>query len=312
MGAGRPRRGQVPGARLSARLQARRAGPKAGHSGGPLRRSQAALRLSLLPARGEVLRAQQLGGAHPRKRAGGLRQPFTNASAHNFQMMTFLLGQDPSHLLRRDGRRGRALSRQSPRRKLRHRRAALPYVGRRADSLLHRPSVKGRPGPCGVFEFEKGTVTFDSDQPSFKAVLRDGSRVDYTVIDPGHPLQKLYDALDCVKNGGAPSAGWRRTSPTSAPCAWCRSSPSARYAKSCATPSRRTATRSSASAALKRPSSRAPAPGPYPPRPGFGFDKRRSSPKRPAFPKNGNAGRLRQSSIFSSIMVLRYCLGVLP
>lgn len=62
-------------------------------------------------------------------------------------------------------------------------------------------------GPCGVFVFEKGTITLHSERPSFKAVMNDGSVLDYTVIHPGHPLLKLYDALDCIKNGGEPVCG---------------------------------------------------------------------------------------------------------
>ena len=62
-------------------------------------------------------------------------------------------------------------------------------------------------GPRGVFEFEEGTITFDSEGPSFRARMKDGRQVDYTGIAPGHPLQKLLDALQAVREGGAPVCG---------------------------------------------------------------------------------------------------------
>lgn len=133
--------------------------------------------------------------------------PFTNASAHNFQMMTFLLGQGLRTSCDVTGVEAE-LYHGNPRVE-NYDIAALRFHTSEGAQILYYTAhpLRADLGPCGVFEFEKGTVTFDSDQPSFKAVLHDGSRVDYTAIDPGHPLQKLYDALDCVKNGGAPVCG---------------------------------------------------------------------------------------------------------
>ncbi len=134
--------------------------------------------------------------------------PFTNACAHNFQMMTFLLG---------DSMRT-ACDLTQVESELYHGNpnvenydiAALRFRTADGAQLLYYTAHPLKPvdlGPYGVFEFEKGTVTFDSEKPSFKAVMRDGAQIDYAAIDPGHPLQKLYDALDCVKNGGAPICG---------------------------------------------------------------------------------------------------------
>ena len=37
--------------------------------------------------------------------------------------------------------------------------------------------------------------------------MNNGVRIDYTHVDAGPGTQKLYDALDCIKNGGAPICG---------------------------------------------------------------------------------------------------------
>ena len=58
-----------------------------------------------------------------------------------------------------------------------------------------------------MLEFEKGTITFEGEEPQFTAVMNNGVRIDYTHVDAGPGTQKLYDALDCIKNGGAPICG---------------------------------------------------------------------------------------------------------
>ena len=133
--------------------------------------------------------------------------PFTNASAHNFQMMTFLLG---------DSMRT-ACDVVSVEAELYHGNpnvenydiAALRFLTPSGVPILYYTAhpLKSDLGPHGVFEFEKGTITFESDEPSFKIIMKDGTHLDYTTIDPGTHLQKLYDAIDCVKNGGAPVCG---------------------------------------------------------------------------------------------------------
>ena len=133
--------------------------------------------------------------------------PFTNACAHNFQMMTFLLGASMRS----------ACDVASLEAELYHGNpkvenydiAALRFRTADGVPLLYYTAhpLKSDLGPRGVFEFEKATVTFDSEKPSFKAVLQDGEQIDYAAVDPGSPLQKFYDALACVKDGGAPICG---------------------------------------------------------------------------------------------------------
>ncbi len=134
--------------------------------------------------------------------------PFTNACAHNFQMMTFMLGDS----LRT------ACDVTSVEAELYHANpnienydiAALRFLTTGGVPLLYytaHPIQSVDLGPCGVFEFEKGTITFHTEKPSFKAVMQDGTSLDYSLINAGSPMQKLYDAIDCVKNGGEPVCG---------------------------------------------------------------------------------------------------------
>jgi len=134
-----------------------------------------------------------------------LDSPFNNSNAHNFQMMTFLLGDSlPS-----------AMDIKSVEAELYHGNPTTENF----DILAARFHTMGgyplyyytahtlsqyEQGPLGVFEFEKGTVTFDSREPSFRAKMADGSAFDYIGIDPGHTHQKLYDAIACTCSGGAP------------------------------------------------------------------------------------------------------------
>lgn len=131
--------------------------------------------------------------------------PFTNANAHYFQMMTFLLGTDMHtccDVLDVDA-------------ELYHGNpdvenydiAALRFRTDRDAALYYytaHPLKTDHLGPVGTFEFEKGTVTFDSEAPSFKAVMADGTTHEYTQPTAHGVLQKFYDAIDYVKTGGVP------------------------------------------------------------------------------------------------------------
>lgn len=57
-------------------------------------------------------------------------------------------------------------------------------------------------GPIGTYEFENGTI--EEDCGSFIAHMNDGSVKDYSLIDKGDRMQKLYDAINGVKTGERP------------------------------------------------------------------------------------------------------------
>lgn len=134
--------------------------------------------------------------------------PFANACAHNFQMMTFLLGDGPRTACAVTGLtaelyRGNPIVENFDI-------AALRFETDCGAELMYYTAHPIRPnclGPRGVFEFEEGTITFDSEAPSFRATLPDGTQLDYSRIAPGHPMQKLVDALEAVRDGGAPICG---------------------------------------------------------------------------------------------------------
>lgn len=57
-------------------------------------------------------------------------------------------------------------------------------------------------GPIGTYEFEKGSI--EEDTGTFIAKMKDGSIRDYSKIDKGLPMQKLYDAIEAVLSGIRP------------------------------------------------------------------------------------------------------------
>ena len=64
-------------------------------------------------------------------------------------------------------------------------------------------------GPVCEYRFEKGTVYFGKDFGNgpvneYVAVLEDGTTWSYGDIPKGERLQKFYDAIDCVREGGHP------------------------------------------------------------------------------------------------------------
>lgn len=136
--------------------------------------------------------------------------PFNNACAHQFQIMTFLLGD------RMD--RAMELARVE----------AEPYKANRHvenfDAIaIHAETVNRVPvwyftahalqekklGPVAEYRFEKGTVYFGRDYgsgPKAEYVYEgdDGTVADYGKIAKGERLQKFYDAIQAVRTGSRP------------------------------------------------------------------------------------------------------------
>ena len=136
--------------------------------------------------------------------------PFNNACAHQFQIMTFLLGD------RMD--RAMELARVE----------AEPYKANRHvenfDAIaIHAETVNRVPvwyftahalqekklGPVAEYRFEKGTVYFGRDYGSgpkaeYVSEGDDGTVTDYGKIATGERLQKFYDAIQAVRTGSRP------------------------------------------------------------------------------------------------------------
>ncbi|MGN0746941.1 MAG: Gfo/Idh/MocA family protein [Aristaeellaceae bacterium] len=130
--------------------------------------------------------------------------PFTNACAHNFQLVCFLLGPDMASAC---GIKGvdAELYRGNPRLE----NLDIAFLRFHTDvgasvlySTAHPLRTKAL-GPIGVMEFEHAAVTWQPGQ-RYLARLEDGTCIDYGQLPPTNPMQKLYDAIACVREGGSP------------------------------------------------------------------------------------------------------------
>lgn len=134
--------------------------------------------------------------------------PFTNACAHNFQMLTFLLGDAMDTSCDVTGLEAE-LYRANPQVE-NYDIAALRFQTDRNAPILYYTAHPIRTacwGPVGVLEFEKGIVRYVNERPAIRGELADGTVIDYTQLDPGDGMQKLLDAIDGVRTGKAPVCG---------------------------------------------------------------------------------------------------------
>lgn len=129
--------------------------------------------------------------------------PLANACAHQVQNMLFLLGgtmDDASDIESLEGvlYKGRPSIENFDACALKIRTAvgidAYYYTAHCVDST--------KVGPIGTYEFENGTI--EEDSGVFIAHMKDGTVRDYSAIDKGHKMQKLYDAIEGVKTGVRP------------------------------------------------------------------------------------------------------------
>lgn len=130
--------------------------------------------------------------------------PFTNASAHNFQLMCFLLGPDMASACEVTGVEAE-LYRGNPNVE-NYDIAALRFQTNVGAPLLYytaHPHANPEYGPVGVFEFEHATITFHPGQ-RYLAKLDNGETIDYSTIPPTNWMQKIDDCIACVKNGTRP------------------------------------------------------------------------------------------------------------
>ena len=135
-----------------------------------------------------------------------LDSPFMNACAHQFQMMTFLLGGEkgrPAEITSGEGElyRGNPTVENFDI-------AALRFMTETGVPLLYytaHPLQAKNLGPEGTGEFEHATLTWGREKP-FRVVTDTGEEIIYGSAETPM-MQKLYDAVDCVKSGGAPLCG---------------------------------------------------------------------------------------------------------
>lgn len=134
--------------------------------------------------------------------------PFTNACAHHFQLLTFLLGDSmPAACGLRDLQA--ELYRANPEIE-NYDIAALRFHTEGGVPILYYTAHPIRTefwGPRGVLEFENATVTYDKEEPVFHGRMADGTPFDYDQVEPGIYMQKLLDALEALRTGRPPVCG---------------------------------------------------------------------------------------------------------
>lgn len=130
--------------------------------------------------------------------------PFTNACAHNFQMLTFLIGKDLSSACDITGveaevyRGNRTVENYDT--------AFMKFSTDTGADIFYytaHPLSKELVGPYGKMEFEKGVIEFGPDQ-RFTAKLNSGETKTYDIPDTDAYDQKLIDAIEGAKTGVCP------------------------------------------------------------------------------------------------------------
>jgi len=138
-----------------------------------------------------------------------LDSPFMNACAHHFQLITFLLGDamdSPAGLKTVQGE----LYRGNPHVE-NYDIAALRFMTDGGVPILYytaHPLKTKNLGQMGLAEFEHGTLTWGKGRP-FQVTADTGEIINYGLDGDTPMMQKLYDAVQCVKEGGAPLCGPR-------------------------------------------------------------------------------------------------------
>ena len=133
--------------------------------------------------------------------------PFMNACAHNFQLMTFLLGPDMALAAPVSGVEGE-LYRGNPGVE-NYDIAFLRFTGAAGIPLCYytaHPLRTKNLGQDGRMEFERATVTWGRGQP-YRAVTATGEETVYGRDGDTPFMQKLDDVIRCVRQGETPLCG---------------------------------------------------------------------------------------------------------
>lgn len=129
--------------------------------------------------------------------------PFHNACAHQFQLMTWLVGDEiaaaaPVELLNAE------LYRANPNVE-NYDTAAMRLQTSAGTEILyyttHAVETKAL-GPNAEYIFENGTIAFTKDRPACIAHMKNGETIDYSQYGAGKPMQKLHDVLAAVRGEG--------------------------------------------------------------------------------------------------------------
>lgn len=129
--------------------------------------------------------------------------PFTNACAHQYQNMVFLLGRkmdESASTLSVDG----ALIRVRPG-ITNCDTASLTFTTEDGVELYYYASHavdEKKLGPLSTYVFENGYV--EETEKGFTGYLSDGRVIDYTLLDKGERMEKLWECVRCIEEKRTP------------------------------------------------------------------------------------------------------------
>ncbi len=129
--------------------------------------------------------------------------PFTNACAHQYQNMVFLLGRRMDESAESAKVEG-SLIRVRPT-ITNCDTAALRFTTTDGVELFYYASHavdETKLGPLSTYEFEKGYV--EETDKGFIGHLSDGRTIDYTTLDRGERMEKLWECVRCVEENRTP------------------------------------------------------------------------------------------------------------
>ncbi|MBP5163591.1 MAG: Gfo/Idh/MocA family oxidoreductase [Spirochaetales bacterium] len=134
--------------------------------------------------------------------------PFSNACAHQYQNMVFLLGKAMDESTTTVYCMG-ILAKIRPDIENCDT-ASLEFVTEDNVVLQYHASHavdETKVGPLSVYEFENGTV--EQGEKGFTGRLNDGRVIDYTGMDKGERLEKLWESVRCVQENRIPACTLR-------------------------------------------------------------------------------------------------------
>lgn len=129
--------------------------------------------------------------------------PFSNACAHQYQNMVFLLGKSMDESVKSESVEG-SLIRVRPT-ITNCDTVILKFKTEDGVELYYYASHavdEAKVGPLSVYEFENGYI--EEDSGNFVGHLNDGTIIDYKAIDKGERLEKLWESVRCVKEKRTP------------------------------------------------------------------------------------------------------------
>lgn len=136
--------------------------------------------------------------------------PFNNACAHQFQVMTFLLGRNMDDAAAIEQVTGEVY-RANP--AVENYDTAAVCARTCQGILVYYYTTHGLEdkslGPVSEYSFENGTIYFGKDfgqgpVKEYTAVMKDGTSFSYGEIPKGERLKKMYDAIESIQKGGQP------------------------------------------------------------------------------------------------------------